>query len=124
MTVVNLESIREPFGAPGGELGQVDLGPMSVISHRIPAGTDFTDILRAACGDGLCPVPHYFVVEKGSLGIRYNDGTEETAKAGDVAYLKPGHTIWAIENVAMTEISPAEENNFLFERIAATGLLG
>jgi hypothetical protein len=124
MTVVNLDSIREPFGAPGGELGQVDLGPMSVLSHRIPAGADFTDILRAACGDGLCPVPHYFVIESGELVILYNDGTEETAKAGDVAYLKPGHTIRSVTDVAMAEISPADENNFLFERIAATGLLG
>ena len=96
MSVVTLEKIRNPIGEGPGEIGMVDLGSMSVISHKIPKGTDFTELLRAACGDILCPVPHYFVIGKGVLGIRYLDGSEETARAGDVAYTPPGHTIRAI----------------------------
>jgi hypothetical protein len=125
MTVVTLDSIRQPVGDTGAELGSVDLGPMSVLSHRIPAGLDYTDLLRAACGDVLCPVPHYFVVTAGKLGIRYtDDGSEEFAMAGDVVYARPGHTIWSIEDVAMVEISPADGNNYLMKRVIATGLLG
>lgn len=125
MAIVTLDTIRQPVGASGAELGSVDLGPMSVLSHRMPAGTDYTDLLRAACGDVLCPVPHYFVVTSGRLGIRYtDDGSEEVANAGDVAYLRPGHTIWAIADVSMVEISPADGNSYLMARIAKTGLLG
>lgn len=125
MSVVTLDTIRNPIGDSGAELGSVDLGPMSVLSHRMPAGTDYTELLRAACGDVLCPVPHYFVITAGKLGIKYTDnGSEETACAGDVAYLRPGHTIWAIEDTAMVEISPADGNHYLMERITSRGLLG
>ena len=124
VAVVTLESIRKPIGEGPGEIGMVDLGPMSVISHKIPKGSDFTELLRAACGDILCPVPHYFVIGKGVLGIRYLDGREEIARAGDVAYTPPGHTVWAIEDVEATEITAAEGNNWLFGRINELGLLG
>jgi hypothetical protein len=125
MAVVTLDTIRQPVGETGAELGSVDLGPMSVLSHRMPAGVDYTDLLRAACGDVLCPVPHYFVITAGKLAITYtDDGSEETASAGDVAYLRPGHTIRAIEDTAMVEISPADGNHYLMDRIMKTGLLG
>jgi hypothetical protein len=100
------------------------MGSMSVLSHRIPAGVDYRDLLRAACGEILCPVPHYFVVTRGTLLITYSDGAEETASAGDVAYAPPGHSIRAVEDVEMAEISPTDGNSFLMSRIAATGLLG
>lgn len=124
MAVVTLRTIRQPVGTTGAELGSIDMGGMSVLSHRIPAGVDYTELLRAACGDILCPVPHYFVVTRGALAITYNDGTEEVARAGDVAYAPPGHTVRAIKDVEMAEISPADGNGFLMSRIAATGLLG
>jgi hypothetical protein len=92
MAVVNVKSILAPVGSTGAKLGSVDMGGMSVLAHRMPAGVDYTELLRAACGDVLCPVPHYFIVSAGKLGIRYtDDGSEETASAGDVAYLRPGH---------------------------------
>jgi len=124
MTIVTLDEIRNPIGDGAGEIGMVDVAGMSVLSHKIPKGTDFTELLRAACGDILCPVPHYFVITKGALGIRYLDGTEETAKSGDVAYTPPGHTVWAIDDVEAVEISPADGNNWLFGRINELGLLG
>jgi len=125
MSVITLASIRQPVGETGAALGSTDMGPMSVLSHHWPAGFDATDMLRAACGEVLCPVPHYFVITRGSIGIRYtDDASEETARAGDVAYLRPGHTCWANEDLEMVEISPADGNNYLMGRIAATGLLG
>ena len=98
MAVVTLNEIRQPVGETGAELGSVDMGGMSVLGHKIPKGVDYTPLLEAACGEVLCPVPHYFVVTKGTLGIRYTDGKEETARAGDVAYTPPGHTVWAIDH--------------------------
>lgn len=124
MSVVTVSALRKPIGEGGAELGSIDMGPMSVLSHKMPAGTDYTPLLQAACGDVLCPVPHWFIVSKGKVGIRYtDDGSEETASAGEVAYLRPGHTCWAIEDVEMVEIAPADGNNYLLARIAKTGLL-
>ncbi len=124
MAVVNVAGIRKPVGNTGAELGSIDLGGSSVIAHRIPGGIDYTDLLRAACGDVLCPVPHYFVVTRGTLEIEYVDGGRELVHAGEVAYTPPGHTIRAVDDVEMVEISPADGNQFLMARIAATGLLG
>lgn len=124
MAVVNLADIRKPVGNTGAELGATDLGGFSVVAHLIPTGLDYTELLRAACGEILCPVPHYFVVTRGTLEVEYTSGARERVQAGEVAYTPPGHTIRAIDEVEMAEISPADGNQFLMARIAATGLLG
>ena len=125
MAIVTLSEIRQPVANTGAELGSRDVGGMSVLSHHWPKGFDVTDMLRAACGDVLCPVPHYFIVTKGAVGIRFtDDGSEEECRPGQVAYLRPGHTCWAIEDLEMVELAPADGNNFVLARIAATGLLG
>jgi len=125
MAIVSLKEIRQPVGETGAALGAEDHGGMSIISHSWPAGFDVTDMLRTVAGEMLCPNPHYIVVTKGKLGIRYvEDGSEEQCAVGQVAYMRPGHTCWAIEDLEMVELCPADGNNFLFGRIAAAGLLG
>jgi hypothetical protein len=125
MTVVTASTLRQPIGDSGVEMGSTDIAGMSVVAHRMPAGFDATDLLRAAVGDPLCPVPHWFVVTKGAIGIRYtDDDSQETARAGDVAYLRPGHAVWAEEDSELVEISPADGNGFLMARIQSTGLMG
>ncbi len=124
MAVINLEEIRKPVGNTGAELGAVDLGGFSIVAHRIPRGLDYTELLRAACGDVLCRVAHYLVVTRGTLGVEYTSGTRELVHAGEVAYTPPGHTIRAIDDLEMAEISPADGNRFLMARISATGLFG
>ena len=125
MAIVTLSEIKNPIGDTGLQMGSVDHGGMSIVGHSLPKGFDAIDMLRAACGDVLCPVPHFFVVTKGAIAIRYtDDGSEERCGVGQVAYLRPGHTIAATEDTEMVEISPADGNNYLFQRIAAAGLLG
>jgi hypothetical protein len=125
MAVVTLSEIRQPLGETGAQIGSQDMGPMSILSHHWPKGFDVTPLLHAAFGDVLCPGPHYIVVIKGALRIRYtDDGSEEEVRPGQVAYMRPGHTCWATEDLEMVEISPAESNNYGFARIAASGVLG
>ncbi len=125
MAIITLSELRQPIGETGAALGSTDAGAMSVISHQWPAGFDVTDMLRAVTGDALCPVPHYMIVTKGKLGIRFvDDGSEEQCGVGQVAYMRPGHTCWAIDDLEMVEIAPADGNNFMLSRIASLGLLG
>lgn len=125
MTVVTALNLRQPVGDTGIEMGATDIAGMSVIAHRWPAGFDATELLRAAMGDALCTVPHWFIVSKGQFRIRYvDDGSEETARAGDVAYARPGHTVRAEEQSELIEISPADGTAFLMGRVQATGLFG
>jgi hypothetical protein len=125
MVVVTLGPLREPVGNSGAHIGSAGLGGMTVLSHSWPAGFDVTGLLQAVCGDMLCPGPHYLVITKGAIGIRYiDDGSEEVARAGDAVYMRPGHTCWAIEDLEMVELSPADITNYLWGRIAASGLAG
>lgn len=123
--IITLKDIRQPIGETGIETGSADAGGMSVLSHIWPTGFDATDLLKAACGDVLCPVAHYFIVVRGRVGIRYtDDGSEEQCGPGEVAYLRPGHTIRAIQGSEVIEISSAEGTAYLNDRLAKTGLLG
>lgn len=123
--IIQPAQLRNPIGETGIEMGATDAGTMSIVSHLWPAGFDATDLLRAACGEVLCPVPHYFVVVRGAVGIRYtDDGSEETCRAGQVAYLRPGHTVRAIQGSEVIEFTPADGNAYLAGRLAATGALG
>jgi hypothetical protein len=125
MTAVSLHDLQVPVGNSGARIGSAPLGEMTVLSHSWPAGFDVTDLLKAVCGDMLCPAPHYLVISQGAIGIRYcDDGSEEVARAGEAVYMRPGHTCWAIEDLEMVELSPADVTNYLWGRIAASGLAG
>lgn len=42
--------------------------------------------------DDICPVAHWGYVLKGRFRVMYKD-SEEIVSAGDVFYMKPGHTV-------------------------------
>lgn len=83
-------------------------GSMTANYLEIPAGTDFTPLLKGL-PDDLCHSPHWGYVVKGALGVRYTDGTEETVRAGEVFYWPAGHTAWADEDTAWFDFSPEKE---------------
>jgi len=122
MAKVTLDAIRQPVGDGGLEMGSVDLGSMSVLSHRWPTGFDARDMLTAAFGPLCCPVPHHFIVTKGVIEVAYTmDGEKEQAKAGDVVYARPGHSVRAIEAADVIEISPIDGTAYIGQRLAALG---
>ncbi|MEO6396965.1 MAG: hypothetical protein ABIP13_00710 [Tepidiformaceae bacterium] len=120
MAIVTLKDIRQPFGDTGVQIGSVEYGAMSMVSATWPPGFDATELLRAACGDVPCPVPHYLYVVRGALAVTYtDDGSEEIARGGEAAYLRPAHTIRILEDTEVFELSPADGNAHLMARIAA-----
>lgn len=86
----------------------IDWGGMSVRVLDLPAGTDFTPLMKGLPGD-RCQCPHWGVVTKGSITVQYEDGTEETTAAGEVFYWPGGHTGWTDTGVSFYEFSPADE---------------
>jgi hypothetical protein len=74
----------------------------------LPAGADFTPLFVGLPGD-MCQSGHWGYVLRGSINLRYADGTQETNKAGDVYYWPGGHTGWTDEGVAFIEFSPTAE---------------
>lgn len=85
-------------------------GGMTVAYNELPAGTDFTPLLKGLENDS-CHCPHWGYVIDGTMRIVYNDGSEDLLKAGDVFYLPPGHTAIVEEDVKFMDFSPTKELN-------------
>jgi hypothetical protein len=81
-----------------------DWGEMRVSLVSVPAGTDFSPLLRGLPED-RCQGPHWGYVLKGRLRIQYADG-EEVLRAGDFYHMPPGHTGIAEEDTEFLEIAP------------------
>ena len=84
----------------------------------LPAGTDFTPLLKGLPGD-LCQCPHWGYVIAGSIRVRYADGTEDHNTAGDVYYWPACHTGWTDEGVTFLEWSRTDVITPVLEHLAA-----
>jgi hypothetical protein len=96
----------------------VEWGGQLVRHIDLPPGTDFTPLFVGLPGD-LCQCPHWGVVLKGSITVRYADGTEETTRAGEAYHWPGGHTGWTDEGVTFVELSPPEEIRPVLEHLSA-----
>jgi len=75
--------------------GEVHGGMECAVYHFAP-GTDVTPGLQTF--GGFCPIPHWGYCFKGEMTVRYEDGTEEVIRAGDVFYSPKGHTLIVAKN--------------------------
>jgi hypothetical protein len=91
-------------------------GGMYAAYYELPAGTDLTPLLKGLPND-LCHCPHWGYVLKGSVNVRYTDGSEEVIKAGEVFYLPAGHTGWTEEETAFIDFSPEKEYEEVTEHV-------
>ena len=86
-------------------------GGMVCAVHHFPPGMDITPAFKAF--GGFCPVPHWGYCFKGAATMRYDDGTEEVIRAGDVFYFPKGHTMIidkdAKESCEIIEFSKASD---------------
>jgi len=93
-----------------------DWGDINVARIRFPKGADATPLLEGM-PQGLCPCPHWGTVLKGSIHVRYADGSEEVVRAGEVYYWPPGHTVWVDEDYEAIEFSPSEQMGELIQHL-------
>jgi hypothetical protein len=63
--------------------------------------------LLAGLPGGMCQCPHWGVMSKGRLTVRYADH-EEVVEAGDAFYMPPGHTAAATAGTEFVQFSPAD----------------
>ncbi len=85
-----------------------DWAELNVARIRFPKGADATPLLEGL-PQNLCQCPHWGTVLKGSIHVRYADGSVETVRAGEVYYWPPGHTVWVDEDYEAVEFSPSRE---------------
>lgn len=98
-----------------------EYGEMAIRHATLPAGTDMGPVLQGLPGD-RCPSPHWGIVLTGSIVITHADGTEETARAGELYHWPAGHTGVSQEGVTFVEIGPVEPMRAFSEH--AKGLFG
>lgn len=87
-----------------------DWGNMNIARIQFPKGADAAPLL-AGLPDDLCQCPHWGTVLKGSIHVRYGDGSEEIVRAGEVYYWPPGHTVRVDEDYESVEFSPSGPMN-------------
>ena len=63
--------------------------------------------MLAGLPDGMCHCPHWGVMTKGRMTVRYVDH-EEVIEAGDAFYMAPGHTPAADAGTEFIQFSPTD----------------
>lgn len=105
---LSCETIPDTINAGGVRVQGVDWGELNISHIRFPAGADATPLLEGLPGN-LCQCPHWGMVLKGSINVRYGDGRVETVRAGEVYHWPAGHTVSVDEDYESIEFSPASE---------------
>ena len=103
--------------------GELDIraarwGEMHVARYTLPPGTDLSPFF-AALPDGLCSGDHFGIMIAGELTVRYADGTEETARAGDLYYWPGMHTGWSDQGAEFIAVTPLAQVARMEETMAA-----
>jgi hypothetical protein len=105
-----LSQMPKRLDAGGVCIQAQDWGDMNVARIRFPAGADAAPLLEGQ-PQNLCQCPHWGTVVKGSIHVRYADGSEEIVRAGEAYYWPPGHTVRVDEDYEAVEFSPSGPMN-------------
>ena len=115
---IRKEDLPVIMEGPGSVMrSQQGYGGMTVAFNEFPAGTDIAPLLKGLKNDS-CQCPHWGYMIDGELLMKYDDGSEEILKAGDVFYMQPGHTALVKKDMKIIDFSPTEELNEVMAHIA------
>ena len=105
---IRKEDIPTMMEAPGMIMRRLEgLGGMDVVFHELPAGTDFTPLLKGLPNDS-CHCPHWGYIFEGAFRFVYDDGSEETYEEGDIFYAPSGHTAIVDRDLKFIDFSPTK----------------
>ena len=95
----------------------IELEGLAAACTRIPKGFDLDSVLRGL-PDNMCPCPHWGYMLEGRMLVRYADGSEEEVRAGDVYYVRAGHTAVIEEDTVSVDFSPVGPWRKLMRHVA------
>ena len=110
------EKLPVAMDIPGAKVQGANWGDMKAAYMQFAAGTDFAPLLAGLPNDH-CQCPHWGYVLEGRIRVTYQDGTEETVKAGEVYYWPPGHSVRFEEDTAYVEFSPRQEMDEVLQHV-------
>ena len=97
MSGIESKTFDQPDESRTPEKTQVDVvrvGDAEVGRFTFQPGWRWSECIKPVVGTDSCQVDHIGYVASGSIGVRHDDGTEETLRAGDVYRITPGHDAW------------------------------
>jgi hypothetical protein len=97
-----------PNAGMGEERRSAEWGAMRTDYAKLPPH-DLTPLLKGMPG-ALCQCPHWGILYKGKICVRYADH-EELVEAGQVFYMAPGHAPEYLEECELVQFSPSAEMN-------------
>ncbi len=114
----SLKSLPTSVEIPGVKITSEAFGNMTAAYTTLSKGTDLSPVLEGLPHD-LCQCPHWGYVIKGSIRIRYQDGSEEVTKGGNLYYWPAGHTGVVEEDIEFIEFSPRHEMDKVLDHVKA-----
>ena len=105
---IKKEDLEVKMEGPGTAMRGQSMGGLIVSYNTLPAGTDFTPLLKGLNNDS-CHSAHWGYLLEGKMRIIYDDGREEVTSAGEVYYWPAGHTAIVEEDIKFVEFSPEKE---------------
>ena len=81
---------------PNGRLELVNIGEGVVGRLVLEPGWRWSNDVKPIAGTESCEAPHFQYHVSGTVVIRMDDGTEITARPGDVTSLPSGHDAWVV----------------------------
>lgn len=114
----DLEQLPTRLEAGGVCIQAQDWGDLNVARIRFPKGADAAPLLQGLPQD-LCQCPHWGTVLRGSIHVRFADGSEETVRAGQVYHWPAGHTVRVDEDYEAIEFSPSQAMGEVIEHLGS-----
>ena len=75
-------------------------------------GWRWSECIKPVAGTESCQLSHVGHLISGQIGVRLNDGTEQTIKASDSYTIPPGHDAWVIGDEAAVGIEVMSADQF------------
>lgn len=98
MTLKSLEKPEEVRPFEKGKLELVTVAGRTIGRAVFQPGWKWSSHVKPIAKTKSCEAPHFGYQISGQMKIVADDGTEVTARAGDVANIPPGHDAWVVGN--------------------------
>jgi hypothetical protein len=85
------DEVRNP---PKAKVEVLKLGDATAMRGTFEPGWKWSESVKSVAGTDLCEVEHLGYVVSGTMTCKMKDGSTVTLKAGEAAYIPPGHDAW------------------------------
>ncbi len=83
---------------PRGKIELIDIGGRTIGRATVEPGWRWSTSVKPMVKTDSCQGAHFQYVVSGTMMVEMEDGTRIECRAGDVAFIPPGHDAWVVGN--------------------------